>query len=174
MKPVSMLSLVAIFLVLSWSGTAQEMSFEHLSTDDGLSQNMIYEIVQDQTGFLWIATKDGLNRYDGYTFRQFRHNPFDSTSIAEGEITSLFLDRKGRLWSGSKGLSLYNSSTGSFQRYLSDAGNTNINLDETISTIYEMPAQNRNEFYLWLGISSAGLFRVLFSEALPGGMLVRY
>jgi signal transduction histidine kinase/ligand-binding sensor domain-containing protein/DNA-binding response OmpR family regulator len=169
MKPVSMLSLVAIFLVLSWSGTAQEMSFEHLSTDDGLSQNMIYEIVQDQTGFLWIATKDGLNRYDGYTFRQFRHNPFDSTSIAEGEITSLFLDRKGKLWSGSKGLSLYNSSTGSFQRYLSDAGNTNINLDETISTIYEMPAQNRNEFYLWLGISSAGLFRVLFSEALPGG-----
>jgi signal transduction histidine kinase/ligand-binding sensor domain-containing protein/DNA-binding response OmpR family regulator len=141
------------------------MRFERLSTDHGLSQNMIFDIIQDQTGFLWVATKDGLNRYDGYTFRVFRFDPFDTTSLAEGEIGSLYIDSRGRLWAGSKGISLYNPVTESFRRYLSETNFPNIPIDVTISNIHETPGPRKGEFYLWLSTNFQGIYRGLFSDS---------
>jgi len=83
--------------------TAQErVAFRHLTIADGLSQNAVSSIVQDHRGFMWFGTKDGLDRYDGYQFVVFRHNPFDSTSISDSEISILLEDSHGRLWVGTR------------------------------------------------------------------------
>jgi signal transduction histidine kinase/DNA-binding response OmpR family regulator/ligand-binding sensor domain-containing protein len=82
---------------------------ERITMEHGLSQGMIFDIAQTRDGFLWIATKDGLNRYDGYNFKIFGNDPFDPFSLAENTVTALLEDRHGRLWVGlqSKGLCLY-------------------------------------------------------------------
>jgi two-component system, sensor histidine kinase ChiS len=90
--------------MLCWSllGTvalsAQDLYYERLPAELGLSQNMINCILQDRTGFLWVGTNNGLNRYDGYRFTTFRYDPFDPLSIPGSSIHSLFEDRSGRLW----------------------------------------------------------------------------
>jgi len=76
------------------------MNFGHLTSDDGLSQNFISCIIQDQKGFMWFGTKDGLNRYDGHNFVVYQHDPFDTTTITDNFITSLFEDSRGYIWVG--------------------------------------------------------------------------
>src|SRR5690349_5153389 len=94
---------LALVGVLAAPLTAQErVAFRHLTIADGLSQNAVSSIVQDHRGFMWFGTKDGLDRYDGYQFVVFRHNPFDSTSISDSEISIVFEDSHGRLWVGTR------------------------------------------------------------------------
>ncbi len=83
--------------------------FDRIPSELGLSQNLITAIMQDRKGFLWIGTKDGLNRFDGYKFTVYRHNPFDSTSLSDSYITALLEDRAGRIWVGTfnGGLNLF-------------------------------------------------------------------
>jgi len=100
-------SYCALMLVLSaclissnvWS--SQQPSFRHLTIDDGLTQNAVYSILQDSRGFMWFATKDGLNRYDGRNFEVYRHNPIDSTTISDAFVMQLHEDSRGRIWIGS-------------------------------------------------------------------------
>ena len=95
--------------------TGQITNLEALTAEDGLSQGMIFDIAKDQDGFMWFATKDGLNRYDGHTFKVFRHNAFDSTSVPSNEVIGLFVDSKNRLWTLG-GLSVYDKNSEQFQR----------------------------------------------------------
>ena len=94
----------------------QVLSSSLLNTDDGLSQGMIYDIAQDDEGFLWFATRNGLNRYDGYNFKVFTHNPFDSTSISGDIVRWLHHDSYDRLWVVAEniGLDLYNKYSETF------------------------------------------------------------
>lgn len=71
---------------------------EVVGVEQGLSQGMVFDICQSRDGFLWIATKDGLNRYDGYRFEVFLPDPFDPFSIAVNEVYGLYEDRRGWLW----------------------------------------------------------------------------
>lgn len=84
----------------------QEARFRKLTIDDGLSQNAVYALLQDRRGFMWFGTKDGLNRYDGYGFTVFRHDPFDPESLPDNDITKLFEDTHGGLWIGTRSGSL--------------------------------------------------------------------
>jgi len=95
---------------------AQSVGFESLTIEQGLSQGMIYDLCQTRDGFLWVATKDGLNRYDGYNFKVYSHSPLDSFSLAEDNVTALFEDSRGLLWVGleSKGIDVYDPKTGRF------------------------------------------------------------
>lgn len=93
------------WIVLLWAVSfcslplaAQKLDFERLSSELGLSQNMVKCILQDSKGFLWVGTKDGLNRFDGYRFTTFRYAPFDSLSISGNSIEHILEDRGGRFW----------------------------------------------------------------------------
>ncbi|MEM9052720.1 MAG: two-component regulator propeller domain-containing protein [Bacteroidota bacterium] len=93
--------------VLCFSQTVQ---FNNVSLREGLSQNTITAIAQDDRGFIWIGTRDGLNRYDGYEFLVLRFDKADSLSICSNSISALHLDKSGNLWVGTNaGLSRLNT-----------------------------------------------------------------
>lgn len=79
---------------------ASDIRFDRLSTREGLSQGRVAQIVQDDKGFMWFGTQYGLNRYDGYKFKIFKHEPGSPSSLSGVYIYALFKDRKGRLWVG--------------------------------------------------------------------------
>jgi len=100
--------------------------FVNFTTKDGLSHNQINDLYQDCYGYLWVATENGLNRFDGYSFVVFRNNPDDSTSISGDEVTSLAGDDKGNLWVGTtEGLNFYHRRSNRFIRYSSNIYNPN-------------------------------------------------
>ncbi|MBT3382616.1 MAG: response regulator [Prolixibacteraceae bacterium] len=88
-----------------------------LTVEEGLSHNEVTSIVQDKDGFIWIGTRGGLNRYDGYGFKVFNQIPGDSNSLVNPSIEKLFIDKKGNIWIGTKsgGVSKYNPLTGVFK-----------------------------------------------------------
>jgi signal transduction histidine kinase/ligand-binding sensor domain-containing protein len=85
--------------------------FGHLTSQDGLSSNWVQAILQDRQGYLWFGTQDGLNRYDGASFKVYRNDPADPHSLPTNVAGVLLEDRRGRLWVGSswgnEGVSLY-------------------------------------------------------------------
>jgi len=104
--------LIGVALISSnpLSGQNQGVRFNHLDVEDGLPENTIRSILQDSNGFIWLATWNGLCRYDGYEFEIYKHINGDSSSLQVNKITSLLEDHEKRLWVGTYGggLSLYN------------------------------------------------------------------
>src|SRR5512146_2499671 len=96
-------SIHAAPLVRQGPALGSVVCFEHLTIQDGLSQNAGLAIFQDSRGFLWIGTQDGLNRYDGYSFRVFKHDAENAASISHNSILSIAEDRDGFLWIGTWG-----------------------------------------------------------------------
>jgi len=93
--------------------------FTHYGASEGLSQNTVMDITQDNSGIMWFATHNGLNSFDGYDFRAYRHDPDDSTSIASDLLRCLYKDPEGRIWAGGdNGLSLLLRESGTFVNYL--------------------------------------------------------
>lgn len=80
----------------------QEIFFSHITRDNGLPSNFIYNALQDKQGYVWIATDNGLVRYDGHDVKVFRHIRGDNTSIADNTILSLMLDKNALLWIGTQ------------------------------------------------------------------------
>lgn len=113
--------LVYCCLLFPLLATGQPYKAVPISLADGLSQSSVYDIVQDKSGFLWMATQDGLNKYDGTTFQVFRDEPFDTNSISSNNLSSLLCDSKGRIWAGTAnhGLNLYIPAVG-FRHFLAD------------------------------------------------------
>src|SRR5687768_9797550 len=74
----------------------------HLTERDGLSSNRINCLVQDGQGFMWFATDEGLNRYDGHSVKVYAHIPLDTTSLSSNLVTHLLTDRRGTLWVGTE------------------------------------------------------------------------
>ena len=105
------------FANLLYTQTAK-YRFNHLTTDHGLSQGLVHDIIQDHRGFMWFATNDGLNRYDGIEVRNYYNDPLDSLTPSNNTIMSLFEDSSQRLWVGAGGLNLYNRSKDHFVRFL--------------------------------------------------------
>lgn len=90
--------------------------FEHLTPKEGLSTVTIRDILQDHQGFMWFGANPGLNKYDGHTIVTYYHNPEDSNSLGSSNIKSLYEDREGVLWIGTRdrGLNRYNRATDNF------------------------------------------------------------
>ncbi|RYG49619.1 MAG: hybrid sensor histidine kinase/response regulator, partial [Chitinophagaceae bacterium] len=103
--------------LLAFAGTAggQSFYFRHYQVENGLSNNAVICSAQDKQGFLWFGTKDGLDRFDGYTFKIFRYDADDQGSIGSNFIHCLYEDPNGTLWVGTEnGLYKYNATTESF------------------------------------------------------------
>ena len=79
-------------------GYTQQIQFEHINTNDGLSQNSVVSIDQDSSGFMWFATQDGLNKYDGSNFKQYEIFFRDITEKTYHELGKIKIDSKGRIW----------------------------------------------------------------------------
>jgi ligand-binding sensor domain-containing protein len=113
--------LLCSVLLSAWvglSGQSSQPVFRHLTTDNGLSSNKVGEVLQDREGFYWIATQNGLNRFDGTSFKIFLHDPADTTSLSHNYCTDLIEDKNGDIWvSTYKGVSRYIKSQGRFQRF---------------------------------------------------------
>ncbi len=111
---------VTIFLLLAGLTIqyAQTVELDELTIEDGLTQGMIHDILQDSLGFMWFATKDGLNRYDGYNFKLYSHFPSDSFSLSGHVVNVLFEDSFGRLWVGThnNGLNVFDRTSARFYK----------------------------------------------------------
>jgi ligand-binding sensor domain-containing protein/signal transduction histidine kinase len=122
--------------------------FARLSVEQGLSQNTVQAVLQDHVGFLWFGTEEGLNRFDGYAFVVFRHDPADARSLPHDAISALHEDRQRRLWVGTwSGLSVFDRGTESFTAV---AG-----IRQRVTAIAEGPDGG-----LWVGTDGDGLFAV--------------
>lgn len=78
--------------------SAGELYFKHYNNKQGLSHNTVYCSLQDHRGFMWFGTEDGLNRFDGHTFKVYRYNSYQPNSLPNDRVTSLFEDSTGKLW----------------------------------------------------------------------------
>lgn len=107
-----------VLLILSCTSIAakcQSYYFRHYQVENGLSNNTLFCCVQDKNGFLWMGTKDGLNRFDGYSFKTFRNDADDSLSIGDNFIRSLYIDAHDVLYAGTRnGLYRYNAAMENF------------------------------------------------------------
>jgi len=129
----------------------QNLRFEHLTSDDGLSHNYVRCIIQDDKGYMWFGTFDGLVKYDGYTFTVYQHQYDDRNSINSNIIRSLCKDKKGNLWIGTIiGLSLYDRDLDAFVNFSKDNGYCLGSFDAR--KIFEDSHDN-----LWIG-TEQGLF----------------
>ncbi len=133
-------------------GQTSQFQFESISVEHGLSQSSVWSILQDSYGFMWFGTADGLNKYDGYSFQIFRHDPQDSNSLTENTVRALLEDRDGILWVGTAvGLHRYDRTTGVFHHLGAEDRYKGTRLAASTATII----QDRSGV-LWIG-TAAGL-----------------
>jgi signal transduction histidine kinase/ligand-binding sensor domain-containing protein/CheY-like chemotaxis protein len=133
-----------VLMTFNLSGFAQnpKLKFQSFSIEEGLSQSIVKAIHQDSLGFLWIGTEEGLNKYDGYRFIVYQHEPQDAYSLSHSKIFAIYEDRAGTLWIGTEGgLNRYDRRLDRFESLS----------NHTVWTIYE-----DNQGILWIG-TNAGL-----------------
>jgi signal transduction histidine kinase/ligand-binding sensor domain-containing protein/DNA-binding response OmpR family regulator len=100
---------------------SQKLTFEHFSTESGISVPAVHGIIQDHEGFIWFGTVHTIHRYDGVNFKSYNHDPVSNTSITKGFVNVLYEDKAFNIWAGtSTGLSKFNPVTGQFQQYIPD------------------------------------------------------
>jgi signal transduction histidine kinase/ligand-binding sensor domain-containing protein/DNA-binding response OmpR family regulator len=128
--------------------------FGVISSQQGLSQSSVFSLAQDHHGFIWIGTRDGLDRFDGYNFVTYRIDPQDTSSISNNEITVIHADRNGDIWVGTRGggLNKYMTRSNRFMRF------SHLTPEQIIRDIYESP-----DGWLWVG-SSDGLLKADISD----------
>src|SRR4051794_39676226 len=82
----------------TFSQQARQYTFKHFTVTNGLASNSVNDVMQDNEGYIWIATISGLQRYDGNSFLTFTTQQGDPSAIPNSNINDLYKDRKGNLW----------------------------------------------------------------------------
>lgn len=137
----------AAFALQNESIKNENLLFEHISTNQGLSQSTVSAIIQDSKGFMWFGTGDGLNKYDGYKFTEYKQDFSNTNSISNNYINALYEDSQGFIWIGTdNGLNKYDRVRDIFTRYYSIPGNPKSLSDNCISSICEDGHGN-----IWIG-----------------------
>ena len=149
-----------LFLVppcsLPLQADASDLKFNHFTVEQGLSHSSIYCIAQDNYGFLWFGTMDGLNRFDGYSFKIYRRDNNSPNSLGQNVISDLMTDKSGMLWisTDSRGLDRYDPAADRFTHFRSDPHNPRTIGSNSIWTVYEDSTGT-----LWIGTNGGGLNR---------------
>ncbi len=121
--------------------------FEIITTRNGLSDNDIRAVTDDRYGFVWLATDEGFNRYDGYEVKSYNSNPFDTTALSGNRIWDIFKDQDGDVWAlTDKGVDLYHYGKDSFQRFPTASRPTFLTQDK--------------EGLLWIATKNSGVYTI--------------
>ena len=124
-----------------------QLKFRHLSVKDGLSNNNVLCAFQDQKGFLWFGTTNGLNRYDGYSFKVYQNVVSDSTSLNDNRIRTMAEDNQGRIWIGTNnGLNCFDPISETFRHFKFAENDLTTISNNRITRLY----YSRNNI-LWIG-----------------------
>ena len=137
------------------SGPARlrDLRFAHLTTNDGLSQGYVTAILQDRRGFMWFATRHGLNRYDGNDFVVYKNDPNDPGSLSSNFIQDLMEDDRGYLWIATNvGVNKFDPTTERCTRYLHAPDNSN-----SIGGVNVTSIARDDRGYFWFGTQDSGL-----------------
>ncbi len=134
---------------------SQTMRFHRLTIADGLSQSNVQAIVQDDSGLLWIATEDGLDRFDGYTFRHYRRDRFSEHALESDFIADLAVDDEGNVWAATDGggVARWNAATDTFTSFRHEAFNSATISDDHVRALAI------DGHVVWIGTRSNGLDR---------------
>ncbi len=154
------LGLVAGVWLLASAGAVagRQVEAEHLSWQDGLSQATVFSILHDRQGAVWLGTEDGLNRFDGESFRVYRHDPNDPTSLPGNMVRSLDEGDDGRIWVATDGggVGVWNPVTDRFTAYrrnpLAPAAG--------LASNYSRAILSDRLGYVWVATRDAGLERL--------------
>ena len=140
--------------IVSWMWAADgHYYFRNLSIQNGLSQNTVNSILQDSKGFMWFGTKDGLNRYDGVSFKKFKRDVNNERSLGNNFVTALYEDAEGNIWVGTDvGLYIYYPKKDVFVHFLQKSKEGS-RIERTVSTITGDKSGN-----VWVAVESQGLF----------------
>jgi ligand-binding sensor domain-containing protein len=153
MKRAAKIVLLFVHVTVSCSCVAQlpSFNFHHVTTSNGLSDGVVRAIGQDKYGYIWIATLSGLNKYNGYSVKQYQNVPGDTLSLPAGLVRSLLGDAAGNLWVGTNtGLYWFDYTNGQFHHVSS----------ETNFTVLKMVEWGRDTIFLG---TNRGLFRLTAS-----------
>lgn len=154
-------TILLLFLFVSLASPSADaqaplLKFKHITDDNGLSNTSVEAIFQDKRGFMWIGTRNGLNRYDGYDIRTFFHNSSEENSLSDNYIKCIYEDRQQNLWIGTaNGLNRYDQARQAFVDYQFKAPAVpafNIN---DINCLFEA-----DENQLWVGTMGGGVYEV--------------
>jgi len=134
----------------------QHLRFERISLEQGLSQSTVFCMIQDSQGFMWFGTEDGLNKYDGYSFTVYKHDPEDPNSLGGNWIQAILEDSSGTLWIGTRegGLSRYYRNQDRFIHDRNDPQDPSSLSDNEITAMI----QDRDGD-LWIGTGGGGIER---------------
>ncbi|MDH6341156.1 ligand-binding sensor domain-containing protein/signal transduction histidine kinase/DNA-binding response OmpR family regulator [Parabacteroides sp. PFB2-12] len=134
----------------SYAKDAVHYYFRTMDIRDGLSQNTVYQILQDKKGFMWFGTKDGLNRYDGLSFRVYKK---ENSDLGKNFITALYEDHAGNIWIGTDGgVFIYDPVLDSFEAFdlLSDK--------ETVIRDFVTMIGGDEDKNIWISVENQGMF----------------
>lgn len=161
-----------IIVAVVFLSHAQNLKFDHITANDGLGDNFVRRVFEDSYGFVWICTKDGLSRYDGYDMKTYKSNPANPHSLSSSYVADIKEDENGNLWIGSgNGLSFYNREYDRFTNYSLGGAKKN--------EIFEL---EQDSIYLWIA-SESGLckfntetkkYKWFFSDKLQKGYDLNY
>lgn len=127
--------------------------FERITVEQGLSQNAVLTILQDQYGFMWFGTEDGLNKHDGYTFSIYEHDTEDMSSLSDNLVSKIYEDREGNLWVGTKnGLDRFDRKTETFSHFQHNPDDSSSLGGSWVVSIYEDSAGR-----FWVGTDDGGI-----------------
>lgn len=118
--------IIFFLLFISTNAIGQSVKFNNISVEHGLSNSWVKSILKDNQGFIWFGTQNGLNRYDGYTFKKFKNEPGNKLSLGDNHVATIFEDSKNRLW-------ISNANTGYVNLY---------NPEQEDFFVYQLPGQS--------------------------------
>lgn len=153
---------VLIIFLCSGSDIYGQIYLNQTKIESGIGSRMVSCIIQDSIGFMWFGTDEGLFRFDGYDFIQYKNNTSDDLSLSDNYIHCLLIDNKNNLWVGTQnGLNQMNlSKPGVFYKYFKDSLNENKIVDNDIR------AMLLDKFgYIWIGTYNNGISRISFDKS---------
>ena len=153
LRKISLVLLITLSTSITYS-QSERIHFSHISIHDGLSNNYVNCIFQDNQGYMWFGTRSGFNRYDGYNIKIYSNKSLDTCSISSSRISCIYQDKSGTLWIGTFGSGLleFDKEKLTFIPYKYEPNNIRSLQSEMISSIYEDESGT-----IWIGTWGDGL-----------------